>query len=164
MIRINPPIPLLTAKGKGLAHFVTDYGVETNLIWTVFLENGEIWSFQNPDVRAISNETIGRVFMESEEELEKESCIGERRKELEEKHSFSWNNFPDKWPDEDMEYCIVKIQSDPCKNFIAKLSNLFGYPRDKGVIFSFNEKEFIYQRGCLNSLGFDQIIAWKRIL
>lgn len=61
MLQLNPPIPLYTPKGKGLAWALIDYGVEHNLMWVVALdENGEIWTFQNPEVRAQNNITMGR--------------------------------------------------------------------------------------------------------
>jgi hypothetical protein len=64
MTRINPPLPLFTPKGRGLAHFVIDYGFETHLTWVVFLDmNGECWSFQNPDVRMQKNITHGRKYL-----------------------------------------------------------------------------------------------------
>lgn len=75
MIQLNPPLPLTTPKGKGLAHFVTDYSIEHHLYWTVFLDNGEIWTFANTEVRADSNETWGR---NTEKECEHE-----------------WRSFPD---------------------------------------------------------------------
>ena len=61
MIQLNPPIPLMTAKGQGLAHFLLDYGPEFDLFWTVFLdETGECWTFNNRDIRACKNITLGR--------------------------------------------------------------------------------------------------------
>jgi hypothetical protein len=61
ILRLDPPIPITTPKGEGLAHFLIDYGVAHNLIWTVFItETGECWSFQNTEIRAIKNITMGR--------------------------------------------------------------------------------------------------------
>ena len=62
ILQLNPPIPMLTPKGKGLAWLVTDYGIEHNLQWTVAIhETGEIWTFQNPEVRADKNITMERI-------------------------------------------------------------------------------------------------------
>ena len=33
--QLNPPLPLRTSKGDGLAHFVIDYGPESHLMWVV---------------------------------------------------------------------------------------------------------------------------------
>ena len=59
--QLNPPIPLSTPRGPGVAHLVVDYGPEFHLMWSVFLDaNGECWTFPNPEVRAIKNVTLGR--------------------------------------------------------------------------------------------------------
>lgn len=62
ILQLNPPIPLQTPKGSGLAWAVIDYGVEYNLMWVVAIdETGEIWTYQNPEVRALKNITQGRL-------------------------------------------------------------------------------------------------------
>ncbi|HEY4089929.1 MAG TPA: hypothetical protein VGN46_00285 [Luteibacter sp.] len=62
MLQLNPPLPLNTPKGEGFAHFLIDYGPESDLYWTVFItETGEIWTFSNKDVRASKNITLGRI-------------------------------------------------------------------------------------------------------
>ena len=59
--QLNPPLPLRTPKGDGLAHMVIDYGPEHHLMWTVFMDaTGECWTFPNPEVRAAPNITMGR--------------------------------------------------------------------------------------------------------
>lgn len=61
ILQLDPPIPLNTPKGPGIAHFVIDYGAEFNLMWTVFLDDsGECWTFDNREVRACKNITLGR--------------------------------------------------------------------------------------------------------
>lgn len=61
ILQLNPTIPLNTPKGDGQAIMVIDYGSEHNLIWTVIIDStGEIWSFQNPHVRAQKNITMDR--------------------------------------------------------------------------------------------------------
>lgn len=61
ILQLDPPIPLETPKGRGIAHLVIDYGFENSLCWTVFLdETGECWTFRNEDVRAQTNVTAGR--------------------------------------------------------------------------------------------------------
>jgi hypothetical protein len=61
MLQLNPPMPVQTPKGEGLAHIVIDYGAEHHLLWVVFLdESGECWTFSNPDIRAQKNVTMGR--------------------------------------------------------------------------------------------------------
>lgn len=60
ILQLNPPLPMVTPKGKGLAHFVVDYGPECDLVWIVFQAGGEVWCWRNPDVRAEANVTFGR--------------------------------------------------------------------------------------------------------
>jgi hypothetical protein len=60
--QLNPPLPLETPRGHGLAHFMIDYGPELHLMWTVFIDaTGECWTFQNPDIRAAKNYSLGRM-------------------------------------------------------------------------------------------------------
>lgn len=59
--QLNPPLPLKTPRGDGLAHFLIDYGPDYDLMWTVFLDqSGECWTFPNPQIRAVKNETLNR--------------------------------------------------------------------------------------------------------
>lgn len=72
MMQLNPPIPLNTPKGPGLAHFLIDYGPEHDLIFVVFQdETGEIWSWPNHQVRAQKNITMGRILNEKDNLREK---------------------------------------------------------------------------------------------
>jgi len=59
--QLNPPIPVRTPHGKGMAQMVIDYGVEHDLLWVVFQnDTGECWCWGNQNIRAQSNITIGR--------------------------------------------------------------------------------------------------------
>ena len=61
MLQLNPPIPILTPKGKAMAHFLLDYGTEFDLIWVCFIdETGECWNYRNPEIRLQRNLTFGR--------------------------------------------------------------------------------------------------------
>jgi len=65
ILQLNPPLPMTTTRGKGLAHFVIDYGVESDLMWVVFLDaDGSCWTVPNPDVHLEKNWTMGRRFEE----------------------------------------------------------------------------------------------------
>ena len=62
ILQLSPCIPVITPKGNGYAHFVTDYGQEHNLMWTVFIDStGECWTFNNSEIRIQKNITMGRV-------------------------------------------------------------------------------------------------------
>ena len=59
--RIDPPIPLTTPKGKALAHFIIDTGIENDLMWVCFQDDtGECWTWENAYIRARVNKTAGR--------------------------------------------------------------------------------------------------------
>ena len=59
--RIDPPIPLMTPKGRAMAHFLIDYGMENDLMWVVFQDDtSECWTWENAQIRARINQTIGR--------------------------------------------------------------------------------------------------------
>lgn len=61
LTQLNPPLPLLTPKGKALAHLVIDYGPEADLMWVCFQdEDGACWTWCNRDVRIQANATLGR--------------------------------------------------------------------------------------------------------
>ena len=60
MLQLNPALPVVTPKGKGIAHVLIDYGVEADLIWVVFQENGECWCWLNQEIKAEKNITFGR--------------------------------------------------------------------------------------------------------
>ena len=59
--RIDPPLPVDTIKGKGMAHFLIDYGYEHDLVWVCFIdETRQCWSFRNQDILIQTNITAGR--------------------------------------------------------------------------------------------------------
>lgn len=63
LTQLNPPLPLLTPKGKAWAHLVIDYGPEADLMWICFQdEDGACWTWSNRDVRIQANATLGRVI------------------------------------------------------------------------------------------------------
>lgn len=59
--QLNPPLPLDTSRGPGLAHFLIDYGPETHLMWVVFMDrDGACWTVPNPEVRMQPNWSLQR--------------------------------------------------------------------------------------------------------
>jgi hypothetical protein len=60
MLRLDPPLPVVTPQGKGLAHILIDYGIDFDLCWVVFQDSGECWTWRNQDIRAEKNVTFGR--------------------------------------------------------------------------------------------------------
>jgi hypothetical protein len=64
MLQLNPALPLWhIEKGNFLAHVIHDDGIESEIMFTGFLEeSGEIWTFTNKVLRAQKNITIGRTY------------------------------------------------------------------------------------------------------
>jgi hypothetical protein len=61
ILRLDPPLPLITPKGSALAYFLIDYGLDYDLMFVCFLdEGGECWTFRGPQVRAVANYSAGR--------------------------------------------------------------------------------------------------------
>ena len=48
LTQLNPLLPMDTPKGRGLAHFVIDYGPEAHVFWVVFMDaDGACWTVPN---------------------------------------------------------------------------------------------------------------------
>jgi hypothetical protein len=61
MLQLDPPMPVITPKGKGYAHVLIDYGAEFDLLWIVFQDDtGECWTYNNREIRAQPNVSMGR--------------------------------------------------------------------------------------------------------
>jgi hypothetical protein len=62
ILQLSPSIPVVTPKGSGEAILVIDNSKEDHLQWVVIQDDGgEIWTFQNPQVRGQKNITMGRM-------------------------------------------------------------------------------------------------------
>lgn len=61
ILQLDPPIPMTTPKGEGLAYFMESIGPDYDYAWTVIHEDGEIWTFRNKDVSGVKNITLGRT-------------------------------------------------------------------------------------------------------
>jgi hypothetical protein len=56
-------VEVITPKGPGVIWLVTDYGHETDTIYTVIInETGEFWQYTHKDIRAKNNITFNRVI------------------------------------------------------------------------------------------------------
>ena len=60
-LQLDPSFPVVTPKGEGYAYILIDYGPEYNLLWVCFLDDsGECWTYDNTQIRAQKNVTMGR--------------------------------------------------------------------------------------------------------
>lgn len=68
MITIFEPsnqIEVDTPKGRGSIWLVTEYGTETEKIFTCIIKStGEIWEYRPKDIKVIDNITFGRTKKE----------------------------------------------------------------------------------------------------
>jgi len=55
-------VDVITPVGKGFIWLVTEYGHETNTVYTVIQENGEMWSWTHKDLKVTDNITFGRNY------------------------------------------------------------------------------------------------------
>jgi hypothetical protein len=54
-------IEVMTPKGSGMIWLVTEYGHETDTLYTVIInETGEFWQYTHKDIRAKNNLTYNR--------------------------------------------------------------------------------------------------------
>ena len=62
MLQLNPTIPIVRVSDniKGYAFLVIDYSQEHDLMFTRAMNNGEIWTLKNSDIRVEQNITLGR--------------------------------------------------------------------------------------------------------
>lgn len=62
ILQLNPTIPIvrLSDQMKGYAFLVIDYSQEHDLYFTCALDNNEIWTLNNKDIRMQENITLGR--------------------------------------------------------------------------------------------------------
>ena len=53
MLQLNPMLPIIRVKDgmEGYAFLVIDYSQEHNLLFSCAMENGEIWTLSNQDIR-----------------------------------------------------------------------------------------------------------------
>ena len=60
ILQLNPIISMETPRGHGYANFLIDSGEEGEIYWIVFLDNLEIWTYRNSEVRLSKHITLGR--------------------------------------------------------------------------------------------------------
>lgn len=59
IIQLDPFVPLETPRGKAMAHFLIDPGMEQHLQWVCFMDDtGECWTYANPQIKLQRNETL----------------------------------------------------------------------------------------------------------
>lgn len=55
-------VEVTTPKGKGVIWLVTDYGYETDTVYTVLIDDtGELWQYTHKDIKVRKNITFNRI-------------------------------------------------------------------------------------------------------
>jgi hypothetical protein len=62
MLQLNPMIPIkrVSDNREGYAFIVIDYSQEHYVLFTCAMDNGEIWTLSNKEIRFCSNMSLGR--------------------------------------------------------------------------------------------------------
>ena len=62
MLQLNPTIPIIRISDKmnGYAFIVIDYSQEHHLLFVCAMNNGEIWTLNNKEIRIQSNISLDR--------------------------------------------------------------------------------------------------------
>lgn len=62
VLQLNPMIPILRVSDnmKGFAFILIDYSQEHNLLFTCAMDDGEIWTLSNLEIRMQENISLGR--------------------------------------------------------------------------------------------------------
>jgi hypothetical protein len=63
MLQLNPTIPIIRMSDKmnGYAFMVIDYSQEHHLLFVCAMDNGEIWTLNNKEIRIQSNISLERL-------------------------------------------------------------------------------------------------------
>lgn len=63
MLQLNPMLPIIRKSDnmKGFAFLVIDYSQEHDLLFTCAMDNGEIWSLKNKEIKLSDNMSLGRI-------------------------------------------------------------------------------------------------------
>jgi len=62
MLQLNPAIPIIRVSDgmKGFAFVLIDYSQEHDLLFVCGMDDGEIWTLSNKDIRMQKNISLGR--------------------------------------------------------------------------------------------------------
>jgi hypothetical protein len=63
MLQLNPTLPIVRVSDgmKGYAFLVIDYSQEHDLLFTCAMDNGEIWTLSNKDLKVTHNISLARI-------------------------------------------------------------------------------------------------------
>lgn len=64
MLQLCPTIPIVRDSDgmNGYAFLVIDYSQEHDLLFTCAMDDGEIWTLGNREIRIVNNVTLNRIY------------------------------------------------------------------------------------------------------
>ena len=64
MLQLNPMIPIvrISDKMKGYAFLVIDYSQEHDILFSCAMDDGEIWTLNNKEIRFDKNISLNRII------------------------------------------------------------------------------------------------------
>lgn len=64
MLQLNPMIPIVRVSDRmeGYAFVLIDYSQEHNLLYVCAMDNGEIWTLNNKEIKFCKNISLDRKF------------------------------------------------------------------------------------------------------
>ena len=64
MLQLNPMLPIVRVSDnmEGYAFLVIDYSQEHNILFTCAMDNGEIWTLSNQEIRFQKNISLNRIY------------------------------------------------------------------------------------------------------
>ena len=65
IVQLNPMLPIFRVSNQmeGYAFLVIDYSQEHNLLFTCAMDNGEIWTLSNQEIRFSKNISLNRKIV-----------------------------------------------------------------------------------------------------
>ena len=63
MLQLNPMLPIkrISDKMEGYAFLIIDYSQEHDLLFTCAMDNGQIWTLNNREIRIQNNISLNRL-------------------------------------------------------------------------------------------------------
>ncbi len=64
MLQLNPMLPIVRVSDnmEGYAFLVIDYSQEHNILFTCAMDDGQIWTLSNHEIRFQKNISLNRIY------------------------------------------------------------------------------------------------------
>jgi len=144
ILQLNPMIPILRVSDslEGYAFLVIDYSQEHDLLFTCAMDNGEIWTLNNKEIRFCKNISMDRSIITKTNNIEEQRGVWRKvnSKKNKEEREIVVRLLPDGTSDILMEGMEIEFTED---------GGMFK-KGEKGKILEFSEDgKFFYYNGSL---------------